>query len=369
MKKEVIKVFYEFIKVLFKPFEYNCVKVMLENRDDNNIIHQISKDMNVSHREAFKLHERVVEKVNDVLCTRKKLDYNQYIFLNFYLSILISPKKKYAREKFIDFMKNLDININFFTVEIFYLLVFGKKNLKELIGISREIKLYINLKEDFVVKNSKYTKELNKILRDARNINSKNKADKEIIKRDEYRLVFNKNGRNYKYYSRKMGVEVIADNKGILNFLNLLEKAEIVLDYYIYPFKINYEEDREVRELFPHILINLRDNKSIIVYLQDYKNMSTINGRKKRELIREFAKKNNYGYLISDGLHSYYYYKNYNKELKKEREFLLAMENEPITWKKFKDICIKLEIDTRILTSIILKNNLKYDTNPFFLSF
>ncbi len=369
MNNEIIKAFNELINDMFKGNEYSCVRVMLDNHDDENIIHRISKELNLIHKEAFDLHEKVVSIINNTFCTPKKLDFDKYIFLNFYLSTLISPNKKYAREKFVDFMKNLSININFFTVEVFYLLVFGKKDLKELISINREIKKYINLREDNIIKNSKYTKELNIILRDGRNINNKKVIEKEIIKRSKYKLVFSKSGKKYMFYSRKMGVEVEVDNKDIFNLLNLLEKSELVKEYYTYPFKINYDNESDERGLYPHLLIKLLDNKSVIVFMQNYKSMGTVRGRKKRELIKNFSKKNNYGYLICDGLHSYYYYKNYNKELKKEKEFLLAIKKEQLTWKKFKDICTKLEIDTRILTSIILKNNLKYDTNPFFLSF
>lgn len=365
MNKEIISIFYEFLEEVFDTYEYSCVKVMYSNHDDENIIHRISKDIKICHKDAFSLHERVVEKLNKILLTSEKLNYNKYILLNFYLSTLVCPKGKYAREKFVDFMRKLEININFFTVEVFYMLVFGKKDLKTIIDINREIKSYINQKEDIIIKNSEYTNRLKLILRDGRNMNNKKVKEVEVIKRKKYKISFNKSGKKYMYYSRKMGVEVEVDNKDIYKLLCLLENAEIVESYYAYPFKLQLNEV----SIEPHLLLKMSDKKEIIIFLQDYKTMGTIRGRNERELVKKFSKENNFAYLICDGVYSYYYYKNYNKERKKEKEFLLALKEEEISWKDFKEICIKLDIDTRVLTSIILKNNLKYNTSPFFLSF
>lgn len=182
------------------------------------------------------------------------------------------------------------------------------------------------------------------------------------------RLVKNGMGNSGSFYSNKNEVQIEYESGLEYQFCLYLEDLDNVLGYIHQPVKIEYIFNGEQFLYYPDFLVLLNDYRCFLVEIKPRSKIALYKNLIKYNVLQKFCILNGFGYLIFGESNSISDYMLHTVDSYKEKEFLSYLENNDISWLTLKQLRLNLDLSSKDVYSIILKNNIKWTLKPFNLS-
>lgn len=321
-------------------------------------------------------HDICAERVRQIINkTNKKLAYaykrkinNQLLRLSLIVDYLLRPSEIDFSSRFILFLVyGIQATNTQVLIKMLIELIFGSQH-KD--GIQKNY-------TDFIDRLNKEL-EYNKKMESQNNLFDKRIGNKiqwfnKIVRLCEIDYIYTKPVREVNFdnesyagdfYSKKMNKKIQYESQLEKEILSILENANKVIFYTVQPFKIPYYYHKE-RTYIPDIFCVLDDGRGVVIEVKPRFHMALDLNIQKHKALRRYCEKEGYGMLITDSRTSIQELIMYNYNNDFEKELIERLKHSSIKWGELSKLKLKYCIGYRDIASIVLKNNLIYDIDPF----
>jgi len=167
------------------------------------------------------------------------------------------------------------------------------------------------------------------------------------------------------FYSEKCQREIQYESGIELNFIKQLEQDDKVKFYYEQPVRLPYRRGKRKLIYTPDFGIYLQSGHFILAEIKTLDGMLEDKVQTKVEALLDFCNNKGFGFLLTDGKHTFnkLLKTKYNKKL--EKEILAATEKTTLRRRQYNEIIKRCNSTQNELFQIIIRNNLKYKSFPF----
>lgn len=167
------------------------------------------------------------------------------------------------------------------------------------------------------------------------------------------------------YYSEKCKRWIQYESGLELNFILQLEQLENVLFYYEQPVQIPYWRGRKKLTYTPDFGLYLDTREFVLVEIKELPGMLEDKVQQKVEALLDFCSKKGFGFLFSDGRHTFDKLLRIKNNRKLERMILKEISNNVLRKNRCREILQQCGSTQNELLKVIIKHRLKFKPFPF----
>lgn len=175
-------------------------------------------------------------------------------------------------------------------------------------------------------------------------------------------------GHSGSFFSEKMHRTVQYESQLEFNFLLQLEQRGEVVFYQEQPFRILYTHDAKMWDYYPDLLFILSDGRGVVVEIKPVFKMALQENLIKWSALRKFCNDKGLGILVTDGRYSIQQVQRRDVNPGFEKAVLTSLQRGPLSWKEYKEIRDKYDVNRNDFLALVLQNRLVWKLGPFTLS-
>ena len=170
------------------------------------------------------------------------------------------------------------------------------------------------------------------------------------------------------FFSEKLNREIQYESRLERRFYKKLEQMSDVVAYQEQPCEIKYWHEGREKTYFPDCVVILSDGRRVYVEIKPLFTMAEDQNVCKWHALKNFCEKNGFGCLMTTGTRSinHYFEQEYSEAF--EIDILKALDEAgSLSWPEYNKIKAQHKTFINDLCTIVLKNDLKFNTGPFHL--
>lgn len=171
--------------------------------------------------------------------------------------------------------------------------------------------------------------------------------------------------KNGAYYSEKCKRWIQYESGLELNFILQLEQLENVLFYYEQPVQIPYWRGRKKLTYTPDFGLYLDTREFVLVEIKELSGMLEDKVQQKVEALLHFCSRKGFGFLFSDGRHTFDKLLRIKNNRKLERMILKEIDHSVLRKNRYREIMQQCGSTQNELLKVIIKHRLKFKPFPF----
>ncbi len=186
--------------------------------------------------------------------------------------------------------------------------------------------------------------------------------------RRERNVSTNGEGQSGSFFSGKLNRAIQYESQMELDFLLQLEQLEEVVYYQEQPFRIPYNYEGKKWDYYPDLLFVLSDGRGVVVEIKPVFKMALRKNLVKWSALRRFCHDRGLGILVTDGRYSIQQVQRRDVNTGFEKAILASLERGPLSWREYKGIRDKYDVNRSDFLALVLQNRLVWKLGPFTLS-